>query len=391
MKKVIILLPSLQQGGVVRSLLEAMRAVDTQAYQIVIYTYRNLTAWKRYFPQSVEIIVDPDPTHYYRRPKALLLQLAQKAATFLKKREKAADYAERLHRYVHGEKAKYPAKTYFRDGADVVIAYTMDLCTEMAVHIRADKKYVFFHSSDPAFHRDIAESCFPYFDQIIAVGNKVGAMLRESYPQFREKVAVLRNYVSAADIREKAAADAVGLAPYAGRTVLSSVIRVDKEKGANLIVGAAARLKREEIPFVWYIVGDGGTRDQVEQQIAEEGLSEEIIITGFRDNPYPYIENSDIYVHPAYEESFGLSILEARILGKAVVSTDTMGAREVLRDGEGGVLTAITAEALAEGILQLLRDPQRKLYYESTSGWNDQEEFEAYQKGWNTILNGGML
>ena len=69
-----------------------------------------------------------------------------------------------------------------------------------------------------------------------------------------------------------------------------------------------------------------------------------------KKNPYPYIRMADIYVQPSRAEAYGLTIIEALVLGKYVVSTDTDGARELLAGSTCGQLCDIHPDALAQAV-----------------------------------------
>lgn len=72
-----------------------------------------------------------------------------------------------------------------------------------------------------------------------------------------------------------------------------------------------------------------------------------------------YMQAADIFVHAAKAENFGLVTAEAQACGTPVVSTAVGGLREVVRDGESGLLTPPgDAEQLAQGIRQLLTNPE---------------------------------
>lgn len=390
-KQILIILPSLQQGGLFRSLKEAFDVVDLAEHKITVYVYSHNNPCLGRLPEQIRIIADTDHTHYHRRPKALLLHLRILFSKILNDKDKTIYLEEQLHSFVHEKKAEYPAKHYFSDGVDVVISYAMGLCTEMAVNIKADKKYLFFHSSNPGFHSDIAKKCFDHFDNIIAVGKNVQNMLIEAYPKYRDKIALIRNYLDAGNIRWLSDAYKVDTDLYNKKYVLTSVIRIDKEKGADLLVSAASMLKQNGISFIWFIVGDGSCRNDIEQYIIENSLNDDVVITGYKDNPYPYIKCCDIFVHPAYEESFGLAILEALALGKAVVSTDTMGAREVLDDGNNGLLVSIDPKSISEGVLELINSPDLKEEFEKSYTNKNEEERIVYKEKWTAILDGRTL
>lgn len=387
-KKVVILLQSLQQGGLSVSLLEALNIVDLTQYDITIYVYSNNNPWQDFFPKEINIIVDTDKTHYHRRPKAIWYHICILFFKFINNHRLKTVFEKKLHTFVHKKKAKYPARRYFKPGVDVVISYALGLCTEMAVEINANRKYLFFHSSKPDFHRDICEKCFYYFDNIIAVGTNVQEMLKKTYPIFADRIVTIKNYLDPKRIISLANDYKVDTLKYKKEYVFTSVIRLDKEKGADLLVDVAFQLKKKGVSFVWFVVGDGDCRSKVEKLINRNSLSDSVILVGFQDNPYPYISCCDYYIHPAYEESFGLAILEALILDKFVLSTDTMGADEVLAHGEFGVLVPIDSLALANNIIACIDTPVRSTkdytqYYES--------ERDEYKLKWTTILDGKCL
>jgi glycosyltransferase involved in cell wall biosynthesis len=84
------------------------------------------------------------------------------------------------------------------------------------------------------------------------------------------------------------------------------------------------------------IIGDGESLPSIRRQIIESGITEQVIITGYIDNPYPYIHESDIFIITSVKEGISNSMLEAMYLGSLVISTPAGGALEVLRHGENG-------------------------------------------------------
>ena len=121
---------------------------------------------------------------------------------------------------------------------------------------------------------------------------------------------------------------------------------------------------------------------------AEYHLNGHIVITGFMQNPYPYIAGCDIYVQPSYEEAQPLAVMEAAVLGKAIVSTETVGGKTILENGGKGVLTPITAEGLAEGILRLADDPAlRRSYEDRYTREDDLRAQQAFAAAWDRLLS----
>jgi glycosyltransferase involved in cell wall biosynthesis len=70
------------------------------------------------------------------------------------------------------------------------------------------------------------------------------------------------------------------------------------------------------------------------------------------------LRDANLVVLPSYREGLPKILLEAAASGRAIVTTDVPGCREIVRDGVNGYLVpARDAESLAEAIAILLRDP----------------------------------
>ena len=156
---------------------------------------------------------------------------------------------------------------------------------------------------------------------------------------------------------------------------------------SDIAVKTAYILKKQGVNFTWYFVGDGVERIKLEKLIDQYQLCDNIVITGYVDNPYPYIKLCDIYIQTSYEEAQPLAVLEAMVLGKAVVSTKTVGGKYILENGKKGVLTDMNSESMAEGILSLVNDVDRRKSFENTYTLEDNlREKEVYVRKINELL-----
>ncbi len=111
------------------------------------------------------------------------------------------------------------------------------------------------------------------------------------------------------------------------------------------------------------IVGDGPQRQMLESIIAETGLKDRVIITGFQ--PYEtmpqYINMATVCLNPfretgATREIFPGKIVQYLACAKAVVATPLPGLRAVTPGEEQGLVFADTPEAMAERLITLLQD-----------------------------------
>ena len=78
-----------------------------------------------------------------------------------------------------------------------------------------------------------------------------------------------------------------------------------------------------------------------------------VTFLGPSDNPYPYIKNCDIYVHPSRYEGKSIVVREAQMLCKPVIITNYSTARSQINDGVDGIICELDNEKIAEAIYEL--------------------------------------
>jgi glycosyltransferase involved in cell wall biosynthesis len=136
-----------------------------------------------------------------------------------------------------------------------------------------------------------------------------------------------------------------------------SIGNLKEQKAHDDLLEAFAILSREMADCRLLILGEGSLRTKVESQILELNLKARVRLPGFDPNPYPYLENADLFVLSSRWEGLAIVILEALSMGVPVVSTDCpSGPRELLEDGKFGLLTEVgDPAALAACMRESLR------------------------------------
>lgn len=80
-----------------------------------------------------------------------------------------------------------------------------------------------------------------------------------------------------------------------------------------------------------YILGKGELKQKLQELINKLDLSKNIMLLGFKTNPYAYLEKSDVFIMTSYFEGMSNSILEAFSAELPVIATDCMaGNREII-------------------------------------------------------------
>lgn len=386
-RKILFITPSLRQGGVEHSLITALKNLSFEKYDITLFIYTDMLDLLSLVPKNVKVIVGTDKTKYFRKPYSILLMIMQRIYYVLKLKDKAKKVEKLLSDYIHNVKVSYPSRKFFKtERFDVVVSYSLHIGTEMALKIKSDKYYVFMHSSDPNYHNHTAQRTFSKYDKIICVSNSVKEVHMSAYKEYSNKMIVLENYVDAESIIKKSLEDCS--IENQSDIVLCTCGRLSHEKGFDIAVKSADILKKSGVDFKWYFIGDGSEKNKIQGLIDEYSLNENIVITGYVDNPFPYIKSCNIYVHPSYEEAQPLAILEAMVLHKPIVSTKTVGGMHILQNGAKGVLTEINGESLAEGIISLIENPELRHSFENQYTLEDNmKEKQIYIDKWNELLS----
>ena len=132
-----------------------------------------------------------------------------------------------------------------------------------------------------------------------------------------------------------------------------TVGRLTYQKAYDIAIETMSILKESGQKIRWYVLGEGEQRRYLEKKIDALGLKEDFLLLGAVDNPYPYYEQTDIYVHATRFEGKSIAIQEAQTLGCAVIASDCIGNRELITDGEDGILCQLTPEKLADSIVRI--------------------------------------
>ena len=158
-------------------------------------------------------------------------------------------------------------------------------------------------------------------------------------------------------------AELLNLTPrLSGCPVVIYPARLIPRKGHRYYLEAASQVIREFPKAKFIVTSSGPLREKLEQTASDLGIAENVIFTGeVRSDVMPLLlSKADIGAFPSLAELLPIGILDLMAAGKPVVATPVAGIPEMVKDGESGFLVPPRdSEALAERILELLRDPQK--------------------------------
>lgn len=140
--------------------------------------------------------------------------------------------------------------------------------------------------------------------------------------------------------------------------VLVTIARLFMLKGHDYIIESARELAPRFDNVVWLFVGDGNLMDQYQQQVRDLGLADRFRFTGLMppiDVPLA-IQASDILVHCSLREGLARTLPQAMLCGRPAISFDVDGAREVVNENTGRLVSPRDVSQLIEACAELIAD-----------------------------------
>lgn len=142
--------------------------------------------------------------------------------------------------------------------------------------------------------------------------------------------------------------------------LVGTVANLFPRKGYEHLIRAVG-LAAQDVPTLGCLIvgeGDPGYRAALEAVSRDLGLADRVLFAGFQPDVYPYLAAMDLFVLPSVMEGFGIALLEAMAMGRAVVATKVGGVPEVVEDGVTGLLVPpADPGSLARAIVRLAEVP----------------------------------
>jgi len=149
--------------------------------------------------------------------------------------------------------------------------------------------------------------------------------------------------------------------------VIGTIARIDRGKGLIELVQAFSKLieNNKDIRLVIVgapTVGEEKFFEELKDRVSKLKVQELVLFTGFRSDIPEILTVFDIFVLASYGEAFGYVLLEASAARLPIIATDSGGVRDIVEDGETGILVQpYDVESLYRAMDTLMKDaPLRK-------------------------------
>ena len=249
-----------------------------------------------------------------------------------------------------------------RKGIDLYVAFAEGLSTKL-LSSTPKRKIAWVHAdlkTDPwtqhkHIYRSLEEEKAAYqsYDQVVCVSKAVEQVMKDLYSL--HQTTTIYNPIDT-DVILHGAKQPFNITPSSSFKIVT-VGRLVQQKGFDRLIRIVGKLWRNGKNVELFIIGGGFERKKLERIIQEEKLENQVHLMGFLKNPYALMAKMDLFVCSSRAEGYSLAIAEAMTLGLPVVSTNCAGPKELLGNGEYGMLVDNNPEALYKGLLQLIVSP----------------------------------
>ena len=337
--KVLFLIHTLGGGGAERALVNLVNYMDKEKFDITLETMFGDGVNAKKLSPAVRHISKNAPC-----PKGISLLLKLFPSRL-------------LYHYFVGE------ETY-----DVLIAYMHGAPVKVIAGNPHCKKIAWLHNGNPdtstMFENWMRKSnsfkAYAQCDRVVGVCQRVADAFME-YTGIKN-LSVIYNTLDTESILEQAQQKPDVEFDHSVVNIVSTG-RLAKEKGYERLIEVCRTLKDDGFRFKLYLIGSGTLEKSIKKEISEAQLDEDVLLLGFQENPYSYVNACDVFVCSSYTEGLSTATIEALILGNALLSTDVSGAREILGENEFGIVVENSKEGIYNGLKELLSDPDKIAYY----------------------------
>ncbi len=141
--------------------------------------------------------------------------------------------------------------------------------------------------------------------------------------------------------------------------VLITIGRLSPEKNFKTLFEAFAQVHETHANLHLIVLGDGPGRHEIEDTVADLGISRAVIFTGLIpfDHVPEYLKAADMFVFASITETQGLVTMEAMAAGLPTIAVSAPGTKDIVIDCENGMLTENDPQDLAQAIHRALSEP----------------------------------
>lgn len=348
--KVLLIIPSLVEGGAERVLINLLKHFDYGKYEVELCVVLNEGIYFDEIPSEVKV------TTLFNH------KTISRAFTFL--------YTKFNFKLLY----KIIANLKLAGNYDVGVSFLDSSFTDILFFLKkkVKRKITWVHSSYQSYNnfnkyykgrykKRIITDRYSKLDSIIFVSEDSKKEFEHVFGLY-PNMEVLYNVLDVQSVLKKSIrSQEIAVADNCINVVaMGSLFPV---KGYDKLISVAGMLMEEGYSFKIRILGSGYLMDELQSQIQTLGVADYVDLLGFKSNPYPLLKASDIFIMTSVSEALPTALCEAMVLGLPAVVTDCSGCREIAGHGEFGIVTPQTVEGIYLGLKDMIVDKKKREFY----------------------------
>ncbi|SIS82829.1 glycosyltransferase [Salimicrobium salexigens] len=205
---------------------------------------------------------------------------------------------------------------------------------------------------------------YPKVDKCVVLTNTMRENITKLIKLPEDKIEVIYNSINIHDISKKKKEVIDESFINIKEPKIISVGRLTKQKNQHMLIDAFNLVLREKKSKL-IIIGEGEEKSEIEAKIKENNIQDDVLMLGYKSNPYKYIYNSDIFVLPSLYEGLSNALLEALACDIPIVTTDNPDF--IIKDGVNGLQATVDKKDIANKITEILTDKSISEYMKSNN------------------------
>lgn len=361
-KKVLFLCSNMDIGGFQKSLINLLEYIDYDVYDIDLLLMNDRGIYTKFINKNVHILTfRRTEDYFFAYKKSIKLLFKNKHFILMIKRLINAS----ISFFNRGYGALYMSKQIpkINKSYDICIDYCGQYLNYYMVDaVNAKIKISYFHNDYNKwnYYYNIDKKYYNFDDYIITVSKNCVKSLKQYFPEYEKKIKCIENIITMKTINlfnndkvDNCLKNKIKLSQF----VIVTVGRVCLDKGIDLAIKCAKKLKQNNYNFLWIWVGPGEI-NKYQKEINDCGLKQNFVFTNGQINPYKFMEYANIIVHPARFEGKAVAVEEALVMNIPIIITNYSSAKDQIIDNVTGYIVPFDSEKLYKKISLLVSSPE---------------------------------
>ncbi|WP_148948818.1 glycosyltransferase [Rossellomorea vietnamensis] len=304
MKKIGILVPSLSDGGAEMVAANLSVLYEELGYKPYIILYENRVTFK-YAGKIIDLNI--------KRRKGLLGKVLKDIEIYRKLKK-----VKQTHKFdlVISHLPKSDLINVLTKGNEKIIT---------TIHNNIEVDY-------PMYMKVMLKLIVKKSDLVVSVSKVGEEYLKAKFNQYKDKIKTIYNFHDIKKIQKKGKEnldpDEKDIFKY---DVIINIGRLGYQKGQWHLIKAFSHLLKKKNDVKLVIIGQGELEKKLKEMSKDLGIDNQVCFLGFKDNPYKYLANANLYVSTSLHEGLPMTLIEAMSFKLPVISTDCVsGPREII-------------------------------------------------------------